>query len=176
MTFGRLWAAAICGATALLFSLPVHSSPVSVFTYLPVSPVENQVVQFDGSGSFDTVPTLSITLRVWDFGDNTPPAAAANPLAQHTYLVAGAYTVGLTVLDEPGLIGFSSQTIVVGAATTPIPAALPLFATGSGALGFVRLAEETESCRRLISVCGCGRKCAGFFVVALNGPRGDCVF
>jgi outer membrane protein assembly factor BamB len=54
------------------------------------------LVQFDGSGSYD--PDGNITIYEWDFGDGSPHGSGVNPT--HTYNTTGNYTVTLTVWDN----------------------------------------------------------------------------
>ena len=56
----------------------------------------------------------SIASRSWNFGDGAT-STAANP--SHTYAAAGTYTVSLTVTDNGGATGSTSQSVTVTAAT-----------------------------------------------------------
>ncbi len=79
-------------------------------TELPV------VVWFDISGSNDPDGTIaSFTLN---FGDGSTEATGADVTApiSHTYLVAGTYTILLTVTDTDGRIGMVNGTVVIGPA------------------------------------------------------------
>jgi PKD repeat protein len=60
---------------------------------------------FDGSASYD--PDGTIASYLWDFGDSSPTASGAT--ANHTYAAAGTYTVTLTVTDNKGATGQTSQ-------------------------------------------------------------------
>ncbi|HVS14443.1 MAG TPA: PKD domain-containing protein [Thermoanaerobaculia bacterium] len=59
------------------------------FTFGPTSPLEEQAVQFDGSGSTGAPQNWS-----WDFGDG---ATANGEKVSHAYQTAGTFTVKLTV-------------------------------------------------------------------------------
>ena len=63
-------------------------------------------VTVDGSSSTD--PDGSIASYAWDFGDG---ATAAGVDATHTYAVAGAYSVALTVTDNGGASSASTQVV-----------------------------------------------------------------
>ncbi|UCG70146.1 MAG: PQQ-binding-like beta-propeller repeat protein [Thermoplasmata archaeon] len=54
------------------------------------------LVQFDGSGSYD--PDGNVTFYDWDFGDGSPHGSGMNPT--HVYNISGDYTVTLTVWDD----------------------------------------------------------------------------
>jgi PKD repeat protein len=134
----RLLASAFAISMAALGGTPAYSLAVSAFSFSPLSPVENQLVQFDGSASSDTNPLLSIILYNWAFGDGAT-ASSASPFTSHIYSAAGDYTASLTVFDNdvPGQTGVFSASIPVGVNETPLPAALPLFASGLGAMGLL---------------------------------------
>ena len=68
------------------------------------SAVVGQVLPFNGSASDPNPDVLSFT---WDFGDGR---SAVGPAAHHAYLVAGAYTVTLTVSDG---LSVASDTLTV---------------------------------------------------------------
>ncbi len=68
-----------------------------------------------GFTSTSTDPESGPLSYVWDFGDGAT-STAANP--GHTYAAAGTYTVTLTVTDNGGLIGSTSQPVTVSTATS----------------------------------------------------------
>jgi PKD repeat protein len=69
---------------------------------------------FDGSGSTDL--DGAVTSYAWDFGDG---ATATGPQATHAYAAAGEYTATLTVTDDRGATGATTQAVTV--AVTPDP-------------------------------------------------------
>jgi len=90
------------------------SDNITLDTMLPVAnagPNQNaqvgQIVQFDGSGSYDNIGIASYS---WDFGDGSTGTGA---LPTHTYLSAGSYTVSLMVKDVAGNSAASSSTVKV---------------------------------------------------------------
>ncbi len=108
--------------------IPVNGAPNAVFT-ATASPLQ---VALDASASTDDG---TIASYAWDFGDGTTGAGVT---ATKTYAAAGTYTVVLTVTDDGGLTGTSSQSIVVPAPPVgPQPFARDAFeralATGLGA-------------------------------------------
>jgi PKD repeat protein len=86
-----------------------NQPPTAVFTHSETG----LTTSVNGSGSSD--PDGSITSYAWDFGDNQTGTGA---MANHTYGAAGTYTVSLTVTDNGGKTGTSSQPVTV---TTPPP-------------------------------------------------------
>ena len=90
-------------------------------TALIASPtVTGMTVNVDGSGSTD--PDGTVTSLAWDFGDSTAPVTGAT--ASHTYLVAGTYTVALTVTDDRGATATSTVEVTVAPPNTPPTAAI----------------------------------------------------
>ncbi len=82
--------------------------PVASFTFTPGSPTTGQAVSFDGGGSSD--PDGTVTGYSWDYGDG---ASGTGATPSHTYATAGTYTVTLTVTDNNGKTGASSQQVIV---------------------------------------------------------------
>ena len=68
-----------------------------------------------GFTSTSTDPDGSIASYSWNFGDGTT-STAANP--DHTYAAAGSYPVTLTVTDNGGASGTTTQSVTVSAATS----------------------------------------------------------
>lgn len=86
---------------------------------LPVPAFTNIGSTFDASASTDA--DGFIMRYDWDFGDDT---TAYGKMVEHTFASTGTYAVVLTVLDEMGGIGQTTNW-VVGSTNIP-PAAIPL--------------------------------------------------
>lgn len=72
----------------------VNSAPNPSFSFSPSSPVDGEIVDFDGSGSSDPDgDTLSYS---WSFGDGTSDSGQK---VSHTYSSSGNYSVELQVSD-----------------------------------------------------------------------------
>ncbi len=85
-----------------------NNPPTASFTYS----CTDLTCTFDGSGSNDS--DGSITSYSWKFGDNTTGSGVS---VSHTYGGGGTYTVELTVTDNGGLTGSSSQNVTVSSST-----------------------------------------------------------
>ncbi len=67
------------------------------------------------------------------------PFLGTGPTSDATYLIT-LYVAGPLVTDAPGAedLGTVEALVIVGdGGTTPLPAALPLFASGLGVFGFI---------------------------------------
>jgi PKD repeat protein len=85
--------------------------PTASFVTSPSSPVVNQTVNFNASGS-QAEPGHSISSYDWTFGDGS---SGGGPIATHAYASAGTYTVTLQVTDDVGRKStLVSQSITVG--------------------------------------------------------------
>jgi len=80
--------------------------PTASFTYTP----SGLTVELDASASNDTDGTIDS--YSWDFGDGPTDAGVT---AEHTYSTAGTYEVTLTVTDDDGAEGTTSQDVTVSA-------------------------------------------------------------
>lgn len=99
------WAEA---STVLTVQPQANQPPVARFTYSPANPLVNQWITFDGRSSSD--PDGTIVSWHWDFGDGS--TASGDRVAKR-YSAAGTYTVTLTVTDNRGATGSTSQPITV---------------------------------------------------------------
>ena len=73
---------------------------------------------FNGTASSD--PDGSIASYSWDFGDGNGSTAAS---PSHSFAASGDYSVSLTVTDNEGATGGTSQTVSVSDGSQPPPAA-----------------------------------------------------
>jgi len=88
---------------------------------------EGEVVLFDGSESFD--PEGALVSYEWDFGDGW---TGIGPSVEHAYRDNGIYRVILRVVDNAGLMGTTSTTVISRNAAPSVtisgPAPLPAYA------------------------------------------------
>jgi PKD repeat protein len=85
--------------------------PTATFVASPGSPVVNQTVNFNASGS-QAEPGHNISSYDWTFGDGSSGGGA---IATHAYASAGTYTVTLQVTDDVGRKStLVSQSVTVG--------------------------------------------------------------
>jgi PKD repeat protein len=83
--------------------------PTASFTVSPSPAPVNTVVNFDGSGS-----SAGIAFYQWDFGDGSPIVqTGVVPTTSHTYSATGTYVIRLTVVDNNGLSGSTTRTLLV---------------------------------------------------------------
>jgi serine protease len=86
-----------------------NGPPIASFTYN----CAGLTCSFDGSGSTDSDGTIAS--YAWNFGDGT---AGTGVNATRSYAAGGTYTVILTVTDNGGLTGTTSQPVTVTAPPT----------------------------------------------------------
>lgn len=87
-----------------------NQPPVAVFSFAPTNPVVGQIVTFNGTASYD--PDGTIVAYQWDLnGDGAPDQNG--PVAAWSYDAPGLYTITLTVMDNLGATGSTSQNIFV---------------------------------------------------------------
>ncbi len=103
------------------------------------------ITLLDNTGYSGTSPNYSFHAATsTDFGEQNSqnlgffyvPIIDSNfgfdPLANDTYI----FTLSGTVNSTGATIGTVQETVIAGAGATPLPAALPLFASGAGMIGF----------------------------------------
>jgi lysophospholipase L1-like esterase len=91
---------------------PPNTAPTASFT----SSCEALTCSFNGAASDD--PDGEIVGYAWAFGDGTGDVGAT---ASRTYAAAGDYTVRLTVTDDDGATGTTTQVVSVTAPVDPPP-------------------------------------------------------
>jgi PKD repeat protein len=99
---GQLWS-----VSAAPFIPNIDPVAVAESAYPDVS--VGEAIEFYGAGSWDE--DGEIASYAWEFGDETPPAEGET--VGHTYSVAGAYTVNLTVTDDRGATASATTEITV---------------------------------------------------------------
>jgi PKD repeat protein/uncharacterized protein YraI len=103
--------------TALIIAIVRDGSLQAIFTPgQAVVVAAGQPVEFDGSGS--QAGTSQIVSYTWSFGDG---GSAAEPVAGHTYAVAGTYTASLTVTDATGASNTATAEVQVYGEEPPTP-------------------------------------------------------
>ena len=85
-----------------------NQAPNAIFTADPTAGVSPLEVRFDASGASDADGTIES--YEWDFGDGS---TGTGEMTNHTYEMAGTFTVTLTVTDDDGATATSTQTITV---------------------------------------------------------------
>ena len=91
----------------ILFITPFLASPTATFTMDPQNPMVGETIIFTSIGED---PDGIIVKWVWDFGDeNTGTGETFN----HTYTLAGDYTVKLKVVDDHGISSSNTTTLTV---------------------------------------------------------------
>jgi PKD repeat protein len=84
--------------------------PIASFRYSPENPVVDETITFNASNSYDL--DGNITNYEWNLGDgnikDTP-----EPIITHSYVLAGEYTVILTVTDDDGATNATAKMITV---------------------------------------------------------------
>jgi PKD domain/Divergent InlB B-repeat domain len=104
-----------------------NQGPFASFVYLPVAPMPGETVVFDASSSY--ARNGQIATYAWDFSDGII-ATMTTPTVSHVFLVDGAYTVELTVIDTNGASDSAAAVVrvstvvffrvVISGTTTPL--------------------------------------------------------
>jgi PKD repeat protein len=142
---------------------PGNTAPTSSFD-LPVDCVAGTPCGFH-STSTDPDVGDAIAFAAWDFGDTG--TGEGNDIT-HTYATAGTYTVTLTVTDNGGLTGVSSQQLVVA------PAAVQDCTTSGSSVdcSFTPTARVTMKVTVVSTAC----ELTGNKLIAFPGPGEQTVF
>jgi PKD domain len=82
--------------------------PVASFTSTPPSAPTGTAIRFDGTSSYDLDGT--VVSYSWAFGDG---ATGTGSIVTHSYTLAKAYTVTLTVTDNGGVTGSTSSQVTI---------------------------------------------------------------
>ena len=91
----------------VLFITPFLAPPTATFTMDPQNPMVGETIIFTSIGED---PDGIIVKWVWDFGDeNTGTGETFN----HTYTLAGDYTVKLKVVDDHGISSTNTTLTVI---------------------------------------------------------------
>src|SRR5581483_3455954 len=97
--------------------------PVPKFVFSPTAPTAGQSVVFNADGS-TAASGHNLTQFSWNFGDGVN-STASGIVTSHTFSAAGSYNVVLSVLDDAGQKGTTSQTVVVATASGGSSASAP---------------------------------------------------
>ena len=109
-------------ATLVVLVSIARGAPTASFTFDPTSPEPGEVVTFTSNS---TSPGATIVSYAWDldgdgaYGEPGEPEGTTATTAQRSFPAAGAYEVGLRVVDSTGAPSTSRRTVQVGAPATP---------------------------------------------------------
>ena len=109
----------------------VDAAPAASFSASPSPATVGPSVAFDGSGSSDTLG--SITSYSWEFGDG---ATGSGPTASHPYATPGRYTVKLKVTNDAGQTATVSHSVTVDAPPKALFSVSPTAVTTGAAVAF----------------------------------------
>ena len=100
----------VVGTRSKSIDVGAGDAPVASFVFSPSSPGVAETVFFNGAASTAT-PPRQITNYQWDFGDGK---GGGGSVTSHKYTKAGDFNVTLTVTDDSGQKGVTSNTVTVG--------------------------------------------------------------
>ena len=103
-------ATAVTSKAVTIQAPPPNVPPTAAFT----TAITNLDIETDAATSTDSDGTIAS--YAWDFGDDT---TATGVSATHSYAAEGTYTVTLTVTDDDGGTGISTQSVTVSAEPPP---------------------------------------------------------
>ena len=109
----------------------VDAPPAASFSAAPSPATVGPSVAFDGSGSSDTLG--SITSYSWEFGDG---ATGSGPTASHPYAAPGRYTVKLKVTNDAGQTATVNHSVTVDAPPKALFSVSPTAVTTGAAVAF----------------------------------------
>jgi PKD repeat protein len=90
--------------------ITVHNVYPDAHPSIDITVAEDELVNFDASGSLDTPSDQSTLSYAWDFGDGY---YGVGKTMSHTYTTSGLYTVVLIVLDDDGVMDTDIMTVSV---------------------------------------------------------------
>jgi PKD repeat protein len=93
-------------------SVSTPGSPIAFFSYSPSAVATNTQVIFNAGSSY-AVTGSTIVNYAWDWGDGTTDLINPSPAEDHDWAAPGVYNVTLTVTDDLGQKGSTTQTITV---------------------------------------------------------------
>ncbi len=107
-----------CGCQFVDSDCP-ETQPEAIFTLTPEQPVIGVAFRVDASQSYDRPSAGPITKYSWKWGDNTPDTTGVS--VQHTYALAGRFTITLTVSDSatPPNTDTATKTVTIAATVPP---------------------------------------------------------
>ena len=93
----------------------LNRAPTARLVVNPASPVQNQDITLDASGSTDPEAGVggAITRYEWDFGDGSPLETTTGPVHSHRYAQIGTYNVTVRVTDNFGAVSAPSDAFAV---------------------------------------------------------------
>ena len=102
----------LTASTTRVVTVGAGSGPTAVFVFSPTPVVANVETFFDASAS-RPAPGHTIVSYSWNWGDGDPISTRSTPLEAHDFGAAGTYIVVLTVTDEAGQQGTTTQSVSV---------------------------------------------------------------
>jgi PKD repeat protein len=96
--------------------LPPASTPEPAFTVTPTPVVLNVPANFAGSANCDGAACSGAMTWTWNFGDGSGGSGRSTA---KTFTSVGSHTVTLTVTNDRGMAGSTSQVVTVSAGTPP---------------------------------------------------------
>jgi len=102
----------LTASTTKVVTVGAGSGPTAVFVFSPTPVVANVETFFDASAS-RPAPGHTIVSYSWNWGDGDPISTRSTPLEAHDFGAAGTYIVVLTVTDEAGQQGTTTQSVSV---------------------------------------------------------------
>jgi len=95
---------------------PVGGTPTASFTISPTSVNQNSAASFDASSSLPGTGATTITSYAWSFGDGSTGSGIR---VSHSFAAAGTFNVTLTVTNNLGVQGSTSQGVIVLGSAPP---------------------------------------------------------